>query len=128
VIGIIGVMLLLLIAIGLMIAAWHDWLRQDGRWASPRWRGFLAATSLILLTISFAIYVWILGFWILGYQKNGALFGGTLIGMHPWSRIAAWGSIASLPLALIGKKGVRFFVVSAALVLQFSIFAAVMAD
>jgi hypothetical protein len=116
-------MLLLLLAIGFMIAAWHDWLRQDGRWASPRWKSFLAAASLVVLTISFAIY-----FWIIGSHKDGELFGGTLMGMQPWPRIAAWGSIASIPMALIGKKGARFFVVSAALVLQFSIFAAVMAD
>jgi hypothetical protein len=111
-----------------MVAAWHDWLRQSGRWASPRWRSFLAAASLVILSVSCAIYVWIIGFWMIGSHKNGALFGGTLIGARPWSLIAAWGSIASIPLALIGKKGVRFFIITAALVLQFSIFAAVMAD
>jgi hypothetical protein len=116
-------MLLLLLAIGFMIAAWHDWLRQDGRWAAPLWRSLLASVSLVVLTISFAIY-----FWIILSHRVGELFGGTLMSMQPWPRIAAWGSIASIPLALIGKKGVRFFVVSAALTLQFSIFAAVIAD
>ena len=116
-------MLLLIPAIGFLIAAWHDWLRQDRPWTSPQWRSILAAASLVILTISFAIY-----FWIIGSHKGGELFWGTLMNMQPWPRIAAWGSIVSIPLALIGKKGIRFFVVSAALALEFSIFAAVLAD
>ena len=116
-------MLLLILAIGFLVAAWHDWLRQDKRWTSPQWRSILAAASLIILTITFAIYLW-----AIGSHKGGELFWGTLMNMQPWPRIAACGSIASIPLALIGKKGVRFFIVSAALALQISIFAAVMAD
>lgn len=116
-------MLLLILAIGFLVAAWHDSVRQDKRWASPQWGSILAALSLVPLTISFAIYLW-----AIGSHKGGELFWGTLMNMQPWPRIAAWGSIASIPLALLGQKGVRFFVVSAALALQFSIFAALMAD
>jgi hypothetical protein len=116
-------MLLLILAIGFLVAAWHDWLRERRRWTSPQWRSILAAVSLVILTISFAIYLW-----VIGSHKSAELFWGTLMNTQPWPRIAAWGSIASIPLALVGKKGVRFFVVSAALALQFSIFAAVMAD
>ena len=48
--------------------------------------------------------------------------------MQPWPRIASYGAVFSILTALAGEKGSRALVIAAALLLEFSMFAAVMAD
>ena len=115
--------MLLLVPIGLLIGAWYIWIRSGGKWTKPHWKSLLAVFSLVALSLSFTIYAW-----AIASRKQDQLFGGVLIGRHPWPRIAACCSLISIIAALTGKRGIRALVVSAALLLEFFVLAAVMAD
>jgi len=79
--------------------------------------------SLVLLTLSFAISLW-----MMGSHKGEELFYGTLMRMQPWPRVGAYCAAAAIVAALVGKKGPRVLVVAAALLIEFYMFAIVLTD
>jgi hypothetical protein len=111
------------LATGLFLAVWINWAKDRRKWDIPHWRSLLTVVSLLGLSFSFGIY-----FWAIGGRKHDQLIGGVLMGMRPWPLVAACCALAAIVAAVVGRKGTRILVVLAALLLELSVYVAVMTD